>query len=199
MPRPGGGNRGGIPGSAPPPRRAGEASGKDNSQAEGLPLNCAGCAENLQEYVDGDLSRDVALRVFLHVRECSACQAELTRWQHLVQALGQLPSLEPPADFDRRILAAVPYASYREMAPLRSARVPVYLQESFLPAFVRAKAVRLGGVVIALGCAAAVVAGDWPSGALLAAAGGLLPEALVRLQDLGRSLALGLRRSEGGS
>jgi anti-sigma factor RsiW len=172
---------------------------KDHSHEENLPLDCCGCAEHLQDYVDGDLSRDLSLRVFLHVRECPACETKLAQWQELVRALTQLPQQAPPVDFDQRILAAVPYAAYRDLAPLRRDRVPVYLQESFLPAFVRAAAVRLGGLVLAAGCGVAVGFGQLPPVAMLGVGLGLLPEALVRLQDLGRLVTHGLRRSEGGS
>jgi anti-sigma factor RsiW len=172
---------------------------KDQSHEENRPLNCDGCAEYLQEYVDGNLSRDLALRVFLHVRECPACERTLAQWQEMLAALGQLPRHEPPADFDRRILATVPYASYRAMEPLRRNRVPVYLQESFLPAYVRAGAVRLGGLALAAGIGVAVGVGQLPPLALVGVGLGLLPEALVRLQVLGRFVVLGLRRSEGGS
>lgn len=172
---------------------------KDLTRADSPSPGCRGCEDSLQDYLDGSLSRDAALSVFLHVRECPACEAQLVRWQRLVQGLGQMPALEPPVDFDARILASVPYASYLEMAPLRRPRVPVYLQESFLPAFVRARVVRLGGMALGLGCVAAVGRGFWPPETLFVAAGGLLPEVLVRCQDLARSLALRVRRSEGGS
>ncbi len=170
----------------------------DRSREQDLPMNCIGCAELLQEYVDGDLPRDLALRAFLHVRECPACERTLAQWQEMFAALGQLPRHEPPGDFDRRILAMVPYASYRDMAPLRRDRVPVYLQEEFLPAFVRAGATRLGGLAVAAGLGAAVGFDQLPATALLGAGLGLLPEVLVRLQGLGRFVALGLRRFEGG-
>jgi anti-sigma factor RsiW len=172
---------------------------KDHTYDESSPLDCVGCADLLQDYVDGSLPREVSLRVFLHVRECAACEAGLAHWQSLVQTLGQLPRMAPPADFDQRILAAVPYAAYRELAPLRQDRVPVYLQESFLPAAVRTGAVRLGGLALAAGCGLAVAAGQLPPVAMVGVGLGVLPETLVRLQDLGRRVALGLRRSEGGS
>jgi anti-sigma factor RsiW len=172
---------------------------KDHSHQDYPPLDCPACAEQLQAYVDGDLPRDLSLRVFLHVRACPGCAGKLAQWQELVHVLTQFPRLEPPEDFDRRILAAVPYAAYREMAPLRRVRVPAYLEESFLPAFVRAAGVRLGGLVVAAGCGAAVGLHQLPPAALLGVGLGLAPEALVRLQDLGRRVTLGLRRSEGRS
>ncbi len=172
---------------------------KEHTHEDSQPMDCRGCAEHVQSYVDGDLSRDLALRVFLHVRECPGCEAKLAQWQGMVQALGQLPRHEPPADFDREILAAVPYASYRDLAPLRRDRVPVYLQESFLPAYVRAGAVRLAGLTLAVACGLAVGYGQLPPLALIGTGLGVLPEALVRLQYLARSMVLGVRRAEGGS
>lgn len=171
----------------------------DQTEGDSRVLTCGDCAAMLQDYVDESLSRDEALRVFLHVRGCVACAAGLARWQALVQTLGQLSRQTPPADFDQRILASIPLAGYREMAPLRQPRVPVYLQESFLPSFVRAGAVRLAGIAVAAGSVGAVTLGHWPAATLLAAAAGVLPEALVRVQGLVRHLSLRVRRAEGGS
>ena len=171
----------------------------DTPRADQGSLTCHACAAMAQAYVDGDLPRQDSLRVFLHVRQCPACAEALASWQQLVEGLGQLTRHEPPADFDARILAAVPYAAYREMAPLRARRVPAYLQPTFLPAWIRAGAVRFTGAALALSCGVAALAGAVPAEAAAAGALGVVPEALVLLQEAGRRLALRPRRSPGGA
>ncbi len=74
----------------------------DHSHDGDQPLNCRGCTQHLQEYIDGDMPRDLALRVFLHVRECPACEAKLAQWQDLVQTLAQLAAPGPAGRFRRQ-------------------------------------------------------------------------------------------------
>ncbi len=166
-------------------------------KAEQPPISCAQCRASLQEYLDGTMVKTESMRVFLHLRECGACAAEHARWQDVFSRLEALPLLEPPADFDRKILESVPYASYRAMAELRRPRVPVFLEEQALPAVVRALPTRLGGLVIAVGAAVAMCSFDASPVLGYVMAAGLLPEAVVRLQELARISVAALRRSEG--
>lgn len=159
---------------------------------------CRECRVQLQAYLDGDLSRERSLAVFLHVRGCAECRSELDELKRLVIGLSNLPSLEVPAGFDEAVLKAVPYDHYREMAPLRSPRVPVYLEEAFLPAAVRAPVVRASGLVVAGVAALGLLAGWLPVSGGVAVAVGLLPEVLVRLQRLARRTRLALKRTESG-
>jgi anti-sigma factor RsiW len=165
---------------------------------EGASLSCRDCGDLLQDYVDGDLARDVAVRVFLHVRGCARCEAALQEWQSLVAALGTLDVRTPPEGFDEAVLAAVPYAAYREMAGLRRVRVPVYLEPSFLPAWLRAPVLRAAGLVVAGAGAAGFAADLWSVAAAALLGLGVLPEVLVRTQGWGRRLALRQQPSEGG-
>ncbi len=166
-------------------------------KADQPPLSCAECRASLQEYLDGTMVKTESLRVFLHLRTCDACARESARWQETFEALGSLPVLEPPEDFDRRILESVPYDSYRAMAELRRPRVPVFLEEQALPAFVRSLPTRLAGMVIAVGAAVAMCSFDASPYLGYVVAAGLLPEAVVRLQELARISVAALRRSEG--
>ena len=108
----------------------------------------------------------------------------------------RLPAREVPADFDDAILASVPYAAYRAMEPLRRERVPVYLEEHFLPAVVRSPATRLVGVAASLLAVVAAAAFEVPAWWPVVVAAGLVPELLVRAQGLGRRV-VALRRAEG--
>ncbi len=159
---------------------------RDSGLNGGSPLVCHDCRDGLQEYLDGTLDKKQSLRFFLHLRDCSACRDEHTLLQGLFEMLDSLPSHEVPADFDGAILASVPYASYREMEPLRRERVPVYLEEHFLPQFVRSRVTRLSGLGVTAAAMAAVVWLDGTAWMSVAAGVGLLPELLVRLQGMGR-------------
>lgn len=158
-------------------------------------LTCDECQHQLQDYLDGTMSRRESMRLFLHLRDCAACGQELERLQALVGALENLPAREPPADFDARILSAVPYEQYRAMAGIRADRVPVFLEPETLPAWVRARATLVGGATVAAAGLAVRLAGLAGDAALIAVAAGLAPLAAVGLQALARRVVLGLRQA----
>ena len=159
---------------------------------------CRALRADFQAYVDGDLARERSLEVFLHARDCQDCAAELAAVKALFAQLNALPPVAAPADFDARVLASVPYAAYRAMEPLRRERVPVFLEETFLPAPLRAPLVRGVGVALAVVTGAGLLSGRWPDLAFVALLGGLLPEAAVRLQRLARRRYGHAQRSESG-
>lgn len=151
-------------------------------------LSCSECQPMLQAYLDDGLTRQDAMRIYLHVRECEACTEALGQIETLIDRLESMPAREAPADMDAAILASVPYESYRAMASLRAPRVPVFLAAESLPAWVRQPVVRgLGALVAAAGLAAWLGLGGDDRFAL--AAVGLVPELLVRLQTAGRMVA----------
>lgn len=160
------------------------------------PLGCEDCREGLQEYLDGTLDKPQSLRVFLHLRECPGCGEEHDRLQGLFQMLEALPDHEAPADFDAAVLASVPYAAYRAMEPLRRERVPVFLEEAFLPRFLRSALTRLAGFGISSVSAALALRGDTSTVLPVLIVAGLMPEILVRLQGLGRRALTSARRAE---
>ena len=171
-------------------------SGQHSGQAPHL--SCSECRERLQDYIDDGLEKRESLRVFLHVRDCEACGAELAALEGLIARLERLPRREAPADFDARILAAVPYDSYRAMARLRAPRVPVFLERETLPGWLRHAATRLGGLGVAAAGGAVWLAAGSDAG-LIALAIGLLPQTVVSLQAAGRGLAQAFGRAEEGA
>jgi anti-sigma factor RsiW len=151
------------------------------------PPDCRRTLDKLQDYLDQTLPKRESLAVFLHVRECGDCHRQLAALRSLYECLDDMPPIEAPADFDARILAAVPYEAYRAMAPLRSPRVPVLLEHDSLPVWVRSRPVRLAGLVAAAAALVAVITGVVAETAAWPVAGiGCLPELSVRLQDLSR-------------
>ncbi|MBE0564356.1 MAG: zf-HC2 domain-containing protein, partial [Krumholzibacteria bacterium] len=116
---------------------------------DGMTLACADCRGDLQEYLDGTLEKTRSVAVFLHLRACEGCRREHAGLQALFGLLGSLPPRPVPEGFDAPILASVPLAAYRAMEPLRRERVPVFLEAEALPGFVRSRAVRAAGLVVA--------------------------------------------------
>ncbi len=159
-------------------------------------LDCPDCRLELQEYLDGTLEKKRSLAVFMHLRDCAACRADHDALQAVFSGLDALPALEAPADFDAKVLASVPYGAYQAMASLRRERVPVFLEEQFLPAWLRARATRVAGLAVAAAVAFAFAAGAGAGWLLAPGLAGLGPELLCRLQGAGRRL-VGLRRAEG--
>jgi anti-sigma factor RsiW len=149
----------------------------------------------LQDYLDGTLDKQESLRTFLHLRNCPACERECARLQALFALLDDLPQHEAPEDFDARVLAAVPYQQYRAMEPLRRDRVPVYLEEHFLPAWVRAPAARAAGLAVTALAVVGLAADWWSDQVAVASLTACLPELLVRLQDAGRLVVRVSRRA----
>ena len=158
-------------------------------------MTCAECQHRLQEYLDGGMSKPESMRVFLHLRDCNGCAEEMARLEQLVSLLEVLPEREPPADFDAKVLAAVPYDSYKAMAGLRQARVPVFLEKESLPAWVRSRSVRLSGASLAAIALAGQFTGILPSWSLMGLVG-LAPEVTVALQGLGRRLVVAVKGTE---
>ena len=169
---------------------------KDRKNTEGQPLSCPECLDGLQEYLDGTLEKQRSLLLFLHLRDCPACDREHEQLKHLYEVLQTLPDHPVPEGFDDPILASVPYEAYRAMEPIRRERVPVYLEEDFLPAWIRSGVTRWGGTAIAAGAAAATWAMDLPLTVAATGAIGLVPAVLVALQGAGRRVALTLQRTE---
>jgi hypothetical protein len=82
------------------------------------------------------------------------------------------------------------------MEPIRRERVPVFLEEAFLPRFIRARTTRVAGLAAAgVGCVG-LLAGSGPEVLEAAALLGVVPEILVLLQKVGRRVAATGRRSE---
>lgn len=161
-------------------------------------LTCRECTSLIQDYLDGALAKPRSLEVFLHLRECEGCRAELEDMKQVMTLLDSMPDIEVPADLDGKILSSVPYQAYREMAALRRDRVPVFLEEEFLPAALRDPRTRAAGGVLAVAAAVGLVAGWLPDAGVFAVVAGVLPEAVVRLQTLARRMVLRGQRSLGG-
>ncbi|MFT5232258.1 MAG: anti-sigma factor RsiW [Candidatus Krumholzibacteriia bacterium] len=163
---------------------------------DGQSLSCTDCQTGLQGYLDGTLEKKQSLRFFLHLRDCEACEQSHVELKSLFAMLDNLPQHEVPADFNDAILASVPYASYLAMEPLRRQRVPVYLEEHFLPAAVRSRVTRWAGLGLSAAAVSAMIVWDGPAWTPAAVIAGVIPELLVQMQGLGRRV-IALGRAEG--
>ncbi len=154
------------------------------------PLECGTCRDSLQEYLDGTLEKKTSLQLFLHLRDCEECREQHDQLQSMFQLLDNLPDHQVPTNFDEKVLASVNLQGYRAMESIRRERVPVYLEEAFLPAVIRSRVTRYGGIgVSVLAMVAQLTLGGAPYLPVVAAIG-LVPELLVRLQGIGRRAVL---------
>ncbi len=170
---------------------------KDHHNAKGQTLACSECREGLQDYLDGTLEKQQSLRFFLHLRECAECQAEHSRLHELYEMMESLPDHPVPEGFDEAILASVPYDAYRQMEPIRRERIAVFLEEEFLPAWVRSPVTRLAGLGVAAVSVGSIIFLEGPGFLSAAAAAGAIPQILVSVQGMGRRLSLSHRQAEG--
>lgn len=76
--------------------------------------------EQVQLHLEGFLPEEEEARVRAHLGDCPACQALVASYQALDEALGGLPSAEPPADFTAGVLARI---DERERAAARARRL----------------------------------------------------------------------------
>ena len=64
--------------------------------------------ENLQAYLDGQLSPAEARALKAHLEVCDACVAELNALREVDEALATMPVLPEPAGLTARIMAQIP-------------------------------------------------------------------------------------------
>ncbi len=152
-------------------------------------MECGSCRESLQEYLDGTLEKKTSLQLFLHLRHCAECQTEHDSLEGVFQLLDNMPEHTVPSGFDDKILASINIEGYRAMESIRRERVPVYLEEAFLPVLVRSPISRISGIGVSILSMVGLVAFDLPNlssflPALVIA--GMVPELLVRIQGIGR-------------
>ena len=85
--------------------------------------------KHLQDYVDGTLDDELALRLHLDAQKIPALQEDLEQMRALFSALDETPRAEPDPDFDRRVLEDLPYEFYAS-APRRAPRVLLLGEEN---------------------------------------------------------------------
>jgi hypothetical protein len=66
-------------------------------------MDCAAVLEHLSEYIDGTLDAQTRTEVEKHIAACDHCKQELFSLRTVVQELGALDPIKPPADFLERI------------------------------------------------------------------------------------------------
>jgi hypothetical protein len=66
-------------------------------------MKCAAVLELLSEYIDGTLDAKTRREVEKHIAACEHCKQELASLRTMVQELGALDPVKPPADFLEKI------------------------------------------------------------------------------------------------
>lgn len=110
---------------------------------------CDEVCEILEPYLDGDLSRDEAERVRVHVAGCAACAAELALAEAIQRELRALPQLDCPPAALERIRAAGPPAD--NLVPIRRAwRLSLASRAARIASIAAALALTVGGTAFLL-------------------------------------------------
>ena len=71
------------------------------------PPSCSQSSELLTAYIDGELTADEVAAVEAHLPGCAVCQAQVASLHAAIGTLAALPALQPSADFEEAVLAAL--------------------------------------------------------------------------------------------
>jgi anti-sigma factor RsiW len=100
-------------------------------------MNCEMLQSRLSAYLDGELSGRDMLAIRSHLHQCPECANILEIERLTKEALAGIPTLEPPADFEERLVAKV------MASPVRATRAWQF-GAAFVMTSVAAFAVTLG-------------------------------------------------------
>ena len=70
-------------------------------------MNCEVLQSRLSAYLDGELSGRDMLAIRSHIHQCPECATILEIERITKEALAGVPAIEPPADFEERLVAHV--------------------------------------------------------------------------------------------
>jgi anti-sigma factor RsiW len=80
-------------------------------------MNCRNTQTLLSAYVDCELTGEQMLEIRRHLADCSECREEEAEMVLLKTMLSGTPLIEPPADFEERLMQAV-FQTNREEEPI---------------------------------------------------------------------------------
>ena len=69
-------------------------------------MNCYKFQDHLSAYLDGEVPEDLRQAMAVHLKTCTACQAELAVLEKLDRTLGHMPAPAPP-DITGQVLSRV--------------------------------------------------------------------------------------------
>lgn len=100
-------------------------------------MKCQDCRNLLIEYIEQSLPQSEYMAVSKHLKECRACQAELTLLKRIDQVLSKKEFVLPPEGFTERLISSLPVREV--VVPRISAwqrlKVPVYAIAGALSGF----------------------------------------------------------------
>jgi hypothetical protein len=90
-------------------------------------MECAAILKRLSEYIDGTLDAQTRAWVEKHITDCENCKQELDSLRSVVQELGALDPVKPPADFLEKIHERMePRSGFNKM--VRKLFVPFHIK-----------------------------------------------------------------------
>ncbi len=90
-------------------------------------------SEQIQEFLDRQLTREEEASVQEHLSACPHCQGELEGWKLLFSDLGSLPELDPGRVFHQEIMGQAPVLAPERTPGRRAARKARKLAEAHIP------------------------------------------------------------------
>lgn len=91
-------------------------------------MRCSDAIQQLQLYLDHQLTLDQARPLEVHLSSCSACQTELLLLKEITSALQNMPSVAEPADLTTTIMQRVALTPQRRKERLYSLLRPSPLE-----------------------------------------------------------------------
>lgn len=82
-------------------------------------MTCEMLQSRLSAYLDGELAGRDMMAIRTHVHQCPECAQILEIERMTKEALAGIPSVEPPADFEERLIATVMAAPVRKSRNLQ--------------------------------------------------------------------------------
>jgi len=70
-------------------------------------MNCRLCQENLEEYLEGNISPDMMTQVEVHLKECGECNRTFNDYITAEKVIGQEKELTPDPFLTSRIMAEI--------------------------------------------------------------------------------------------
>jgi len=70
-------------------------------------MKCGDAKQQITEYLDGELEAEQKARLEEHLAACEVCTRELAEQRRLIEGVKALPKVPAPADFARRVSAAI--------------------------------------------------------------------------------------------
>lgn len=118
-------------------------------------MECSGVREKLSLYIDGMLDEQSLEMVEAHLAGCEECRNELAALREIIQAAGNIETVEPPKGLHGKILQAI---AEEEQYTKQLAKIPGrWSLSSWLGSYASQRGMQWAAGIAAAGCVALVI------------------------------------------